>query len=332
MKYRKLGSSEIEVSTVALGGWALATDTTWGEQGGRDSRATIDAAQDLGINFIDTAEGYAKGASEEVIGRALKGRRDRFVVATKAARQNLAPDALVRACEVSLNGLQIDTIDLYQLHWPDPEVPVEDTLGALQGLRDEGKIRAYGVCNFGRDNLTGLLRAGDGVVSNQLAYSLLARAIEYEVQPLCSDHGIGILCYSPLAQGLLTGKFRTADDVPPGRARTRHFSHERPQTRHGEGGCEEETFQAVEAVRAICGELGHPMEEVALGWLLAQPGVASVLAGARNPEQLKKNARAAGLELEPSVLEQRARVTESVKSALGANPDLWMPAEKARMR
>ncbi len=335
MNYRKLGNTDIDVSVIALGGWALAADSsevTWGKQDERDSLATIDAALDEGINFIDTAEGYSKGASEELIGRALKGRRDRMVVATKAGRKNLAPEKLIQACEGSLRRLQMDMIDLYQLHWADPEVPLEDTLGALSTLRDQGKIRAFGVCNFGPGDLSDLVKTGTDCASNQLAYSLLARAIEYEIQPLCMEHNIGILCYSPLAQGLLTGKFRTADDVPAGRARTRHFSSDRTETRHGESGCETETFRAIEKIRNSCDRLGRPMEEVALAWLLHQPAVTSVLAGARNPEQLRRNTRAAAVRLDKEVLDELAEATEVVKHALGPNADLWMGGDNSRMR
>ncbi len=332
MKYRKLGHSEIEVSAVALGGWALATDLTWGEQDEKDSLATIDAARDEGINFIDTAEGYCKGRSEEVIGRALKGRREEFVLGTKVGPKKLAAADLTRACEGSLRRLQTDTIDFYQVHWPNWDIPLEDTVGALDALREQGKIRAFGVCNFGSRDLGDLLKTGADCVSNQLPYSLLARAIEYEIQPLCADRGIGILCYSPLAQGLLTGKFRSADEVPEGRARTRHFSGKRPETRHGEPGCEDAVFRAVEDIRRICEQLGRPMEEVALAWLLHRKGVTNVLAGARNPEQIRKNAHAARLVIEKDTIEALTAATDEVKKALGSNPDLWVGEQNARMR
>src|SRR5262249_19670538 len=148
-----------------------------------------------------------------------------------------------------------------------------------QKLVKSGKVRVLGVCNFGPGDLSDALRA-QRIESNQLVYSLLSRAVEYDVRPMCVENGIGLLCYSPLAQGLLTGRFGSADEVPRERARTRHFAGTRPQARHGESGCEVETFKAIDEIRQICEEIDRPMSDVALAWLLHQPAVASVLAGA----------------------------------------------------
>jgi aryl-alcohol dehydrogenase-like predicted oxidoreductase len=163
-----------------------------------------------------------------------------------------------------------------------------------------------------------------------LAYNLLFRAIEYGIQSACAEKGLSILCYSPLAQGLLTGKFASADEVPAGRARTRHFSKNRAGTRHGQEGCEAETFPAVERIRSLCRRINEPMDRVSLAWLLHQPGVASVLAGARNPAQIQKNAAAGDLELSADVLRELTEITDELKRALGPNPDMWQGESRIR--
>jgi aryl-alcohol dehydrogenase-like predicted oxidoreductase len=221
-----------------------------------------------------------------------------------------------------LQRLDTDYIDLYQIHWPNRDVPIAETLETLERLREQGKVRAIGVSNFGVADLSDLLSVGH-CETNQLPYSLLGRAIEYEIMPQCIDNEIGILCYSPLAQGLLADKFASVDDVPEERARTRHFSKNRPLTRHDEAGCEAETFAAIERIRQICAEIDAPMAEVTLAWLLYQPGVTSVLAGARRPEQIKQNAKAAALDLPPEIVEALSAATDQVKQKLGSNPDLW---------
>jgi aryl-alcohol dehydrogenase-like predicted oxidoreductase len=264
-----------------------------------------------------------------VLGRALAGRRHEAVIATKVSRSNLSDREIRRACERSLERLQTDYIDLYQIHWPSRTVPLEETMGALEKLRDQGQVRAIGICNFGVGDLADLL-AVKRVETNQLPYSLLWRAIEYEIKPICVDEDMGILCYSPLAQGLLTGKFSSPDEVPEGRARTRHFSSNRPQARHGEAGCENETFAAIEEIRRIASEIGEPMAKVALAWLLRQPGVTSVIAGARTPEQIRKNAQAGDLVLSPDVIKGLSEATDELKHKLGSNPDPWQ--SKTRFR
>ena len=285
MKYRKLGKTDITVSAVAMGCWALAGDALWGPQDDSDSIAAVHAALDLGVNLFDTAEGYGDGYSEMVLGKALAGRRREAVIATKVSPTHLSRDGIQKACERSLRRLNTDYIDLYQIHWASREVPIAETFAALEGLRSQGKVRAIGVCNFGVRDLSDFLAVGR-CETNQLPYSLLWRGIEFEIRQKCQDNEVGILCYSPLAQGLLTGKFASADDVPEGRARTRYFSKDRPLARHGEDGFEEDTFAAIDQIRRICARIDVPMAEVALAWLLHQPGVTSVRAGAKaGPDQ-----------------------------------------------
>lgn len=329
MKYCKLGRTDISVSVVAMGCWALAGDSTWGPQDQAESLATVKAALDGGVNFFDTAEGYGGGDSELVLGRALVGRRHEAVIATKVSRAHLSGAEVRQACENSLRRLQTDYIDLYQIHWPSRTVPLDETMEALEELREQGKARAIGVCNFGMQDLSHLLKVG-WIETNQLPYNLLWRAIEYEIRQKCVDEGTGILCYSSLAQGLLTSKFSSPDEVPEGRARTRHFSRDRPQTRHVEAGCETETFAAIEKIRRTCQGIGQPMAKVALAWLLHQPGVASVIAGARNPNQIMQTAQAADLELFSEAISELTEATEEVKQILGHNPDMWQSESRIR--
>jgi len=332
MRTRKLGKTDLAVSVIAMGCWALAGDATWGPQAEAESIATVHAALDEGLNFFDTAEGYGAGDSEAVLGRALAGRRHEAVIATKVSRANLSALEVQQACEHSLRRLKSDYIDLYQIHWPSRTVPLAETMEALARLREQGKVRAIGVCNFGVRDLSELLETG-WVETNQLPYSLLWRAIEYEIQQKCVDEGIGILCYSTLAQGLLTGKFSLPDEVPEGRARTRLYATDRPQARHGEPGCEEEVFAAIEQIRRICDEVGagpQPMAAVALAWLLHQPGVTAVIAGARKPQQIRQTAQAASLALSPEILARLSAATETVKRLIGPNADMWQSTSRMR--
>ena len=329
MRKVELGRSGIRVSVVALGTWPMVGDANWGPQDERDSVATIQEALDLGINFFDTAEAYGDGYAESLLGEALGKRRKEAVIASKVSQNHLRYEQVKKACEGSLSRLGTDWIDLYQVHWPNRDVPFEETFRALLDLQEEGKIRAIGVSNFGVEDLRQALRFAP-VQSNQLPYSLLWRAIEYEILPLCRENGVSVLCYSPLLMGLLTGKFRSPDEVPPGRARTRHFSSSRPLTRHGEPGQEELTFETLARIRAIADRLGVGMEHLALAWLLKQSGVASVLVGARNPAQIRENARAAKVELADDVVEELNRVTEPLKEAFGANPDMWQSESRYR--
>ncbi len=324
MQYRQVGWADTDVSTVCLGCWALIGGGTWGEQDRGESLRTIHAALDAGVNFFDTAAGYGNGESEQLLGKALAeaGVRKDVVIATKVSRSQLAPDDVVTSCDRSLRLLGTDVIDLLQVHWPHPDIPLAETVGAMDRLVEAGKVRAIGVSNFGAGYLAEAVPL-TRIRTNQLCYSLLWRAIEHEVQPMCEVNDIGILCYSPLCQGLLTGKFRSPDDVPEGRARTRLFSGDRPKARHGESGCEGEVFAAIRAVAGIAEDLGEPMGHVALAWLLARPAVTAVIAGARNPEQARDNARSADLTLKDDVIEELTRVTEPVKAKIGANADMW---------
>ncbi len=330
MKYRKLARTEMKVSAVCFGCWGIIGGFNWGPQDERDSVDALHVAYDTGITFYDTAEGYGNGQSEQLLARGLGHVRDAIVIATKVSPNHFAPDELRAACERSLRNLNTDRIDLYQLHWPNHETPIDETLGALDALKAEGKIRAYGVSNFGVRDLGEAAAAGKAISSNQLAYSLLFRALEYEILPLCLEHDVSVLTYSSLMQGLLAGKYATADDVQPDRARTRHYSSARPFARHGEAGVEAETFAAVAAIRQIAGELGQPMADIGLAWLIAQPGVTSVIAGARDAAQARGIARAVDLTLSAETLARLSQVTDALKQKLGSNPDMWQGVSRMR--
>jgi len=330
MKYTRLADTDLEVSRVAFGAWAIIGGFNWGDQDADDSIAALRAAYDSGVNLFDTAEGYGNGTSEELIRKALNDVRDEIVIATKVSAGHLAPAALREACERSLKSLGTDRIDLYQVHWPGRTVPFEETFAELGRLKVEGKIRYYGVSNFGSADLAAAMECGADIKSDQLAYNLLFRAVEYDIAPACIKSGFGILAYSPLMQGLLTGKFATADDVPPERARTRHFSGDRPDARHGEAGFEQATFDAVSAVWKISNEAGISMADAAVGWLLAQPAVAAAIVGARNAPQARANARSADVVLAPDIVEALNKATQPLKEQLGGNADMWESHSRIR--
>jgi aryl-alcohol dehydrogenase-like predicted oxidoreductase len=326
-----IGRTGLKMSVLGLGTWAFAADGFWGEQDENESIATIRAALDSGITLIDCAEAYGAGRSEEIVGRALKGVREKAVLATKVSGANLGQAELTAACENSLARLKTDTIDLYQVHWPNPAIPLEETVAALKRLVAEGKVRAVGCCNFGARDLARSHAAGAGFVSNQLPYSLLWRAIEARILPQCAQREMAVLAYSPLANGLLSGRYRTPREVPAGRTTTRFFSGSRPNSRHGEAGLEAEAFTAIAAIRAIAERAAIPMPTLAIAWLLNRPNVASVLAGARTPRQLEALVKAAETRLPADVEAELDRATEALKRRVGDNADLWEGTEKSRI-
>lgn len=329
MKYRELGATGIEVSEIALGCWPFAGGSYWGRQDLQTSIDTVHAALDAGINFFDTAEGYEDGESERVLGQALKDRRSEAVIATKVSTENLRPPDVISACERSLGNLGTDYIDLYQIHWPNHDVPIEETADAFQRLKEQGKVRAVGVSNFAVKDLTELLDVGECVV-DQLPYSLLWRVIERQILPFCVERKVGIVCYSPLAQGLLTGRYRNADEVPEGLAQARWYSCRRPAALHDEAGVEEEVFEAINTLRQMAEDAGMSMATMALAWVRHQSGVTSFLVGARSPDELAWNLPVLELRLAPEMLTSLSDATETVKRRLGSNPDMWLTPGRMR--
>ena len=292
MEKRRIGS--LEVTVVGLGcnnfGWRLDADRT---------AAVVHAALDAGINFFDTADIYGETKSEEFLGRALGQRRGEVVIATKFGgkiddeRRGAKPDYIRRAAEDSLRRLGTDRIDLYQLHMPDPEVPIADTLGALDALVKAGKVREIGCSNFSVEQLrqaAAAVRPGAArFVSVQNQYSLLHRDSERDVLPECEREGLAFLPYFPLASGLLTGKYRRGQPAPEG---SRLGSGGRPSNM-----LTEENLARVEALIQFAASRGHTILDLAISWLASRPAVASVIAGATLPEQTRANAAAAGWRL-----------------------------------
>lgn len=322
MKYKKLGNSDLKVSTIAMGCMAIAGGITFGPQDEKQAIDAIKAAYNSGINFFDTAEGYENGYSEELVGRALEAYRNKVIIASKVSKEHLKSKDVKKACENSLKRLRTDYIDVYYIHWPNRKIPFAETLGAMEELKQEGKIRVIACSNFGKNDIKNLLSKGR-IEANELPYSLLFRAIEFDIVDLCIKNNVSITCYSPLVHGILTGKFKSPDDVPDGRARTRHFSCKRPMARHSEKGFEKETFNVINEIRKISHELNISMAQLSLAWVLNQPGITSVLAGVRNPEQVNMNVKAAETELTSDVLKKLNEITEILKNKLGSNPDMW---------
>ncbi|GAA4199062.1 aldo/keto reductase [Microbispora amethystogenes] len=302
MTYRRLGDSGLVVSAVGLGG------NNFGRRIDLDAtRAVVGAALDAGVTLIDTADIY--GESEALLGEVLKGRRDQVVLATKFGgdvQGANGPDWGARASrryvrlavERSLRRLRTDWIDLYQLHFPDPSTPVEETLSVLTDLVREGKVRYLGSSNFAAWQVTDadwIARTGglERFVSAQNEYSLLDRRVEQELVPALAHHGIGLLPYFPLANGLLTGKYRRGEQPPEGSrlaGRPQYLTDER--------------FDMVDRLREFAGRQGVTLLDVAIGGLLARPAVSSVIAGATRPEQVEANAAAAGWRPDETALKE----------------------------
>lgn len=334
MRTTVLVPSGIRLPLLGLGCWSFGGQEGdyWGPHDDREAAEIIARALANGINYFDTAEGYNDGRSEEALGRALKGRRAEAIIGTKISPQNTEPQTLRRHCEASLRRLGTDVIDIYMVHWPITDYPVADAFGALADLRRAGKIRAIGVSNFGVQQLQEALATGAAIEVNQLGYSLLHRAIEFEILPFCRQHCIAVTAYMPLMQGLLTGRWRSVEEIPPIRRRTRHFSSTRPGTRHGEPGAEEEVFAAINSIARLADDLGMPMADLALAWVAAQEGVATVIVGTRTVAQFEESLRGIGRRLTADVLAELDRLTQPVKVKLGANADLWQSGADSRIR
>ena len=318
MKYRKLGDSELEVSEISLGSWL-----TYGVGVEADkARACLDAAFDVGINFIDTANIYGRGAAETFIGEALKGRpRDSYVLATKLyfpmtdTDFGLSRAQVEKQLDASLRRLQTDVIDLYQCHRYDSGTPLEETMEALTRAVESGKVRAIGFSEWPADKIRESLelsrsRGFAKWVSSQPQYSLVWREPEDEVIPLSAANGISQIVWSPLGQGVLTGKYDPDRPPPPG---TRATSDEM-------GGfisrlMQPELLRAVQQLKPIAEEAGLTMAQFALAWVLREPNVASAIIGASRPEQVHDNAGASGVIVDTQLFQ---RAEEIIDEALGA--------------
>ncbi len=303
MEYRQLGRSGLRVSRLTLGTMGFGGRAQFRDIGQTDvngARRQIDLALDAGVNLIDTADVYSEGAAEEILGQALNGRRrDGVLLASKARfpmgdRPNdagLSRHHLIEACEASLRRLQVDHIDLYQLHEWDGETPLEETMAALDHLVQSGKVRYVGCSNFAGWQVMKALSAAravglSGLVSQQVYLSLQERSAEYEIVPSALDQGLGLLIWSPLAGGLLSGKYRRGEPAPPGSRRAGEWAE--PPVYD-----EDKLYDTVDVLVEIAGRHGVTPARVALAWLLARPGITTVIVGARTDEQLADNLAAA---------------------------------------
>jgi voltage-dependent potassium channel beta subunit len=318
MRYRKLGAWGIKISEIGLGSWL----TYGGYVEDERAIACIHRAFELGVNFFDTANVYRRGAAEEVTGRALKDfRRDDYVLATKVYfpmgdgpnDRGLSRKHIMEQCHASLRRLGVDYVDLYQCHRPDESTPLEETLRALDDLVTQGKTLYVGVSMWSAERLDEARRIEeklklDPIVSNQPEYSMLTRDIEEHVLPISKQLGIGQVVYSPIAQGVLAGKYTPGERPPQGtRAATPGDSD------FMERFMRDDLLEAVQNLRPIADELGITMAQMAIAWVLREPGVSSAIVGASRPEQVEENAAASGIELPPEVL---ARIDEILSPVL----------------
>ncbi len=319
MQSRQLGNSDVKVSPVIFGAWAIG-GWMWGGNEERDSIAAIRASIDNGANTIDTAAVYGMGYSEELVGRAIKGLRDKVVIATKCGmrwdtsegsdpwqqkdnqgrditiRRNAKPDSIMYECEQSLRRLGVDVIDLYQIHWPDTTTPVEESMRAMNRLKEQGKIRAIGVSNYDVQWLRAAMKVAP-VASLQPPYSLIQRKIEKEILPFCRQNNIGVIVYSPLERGLLAGTVSPDRQFPPGDHRATH-KYFTPENR-------KRVLAALEKVKPIAQRHRASLAQIAINWTIHEPGITAALVGARNADQAAHNAKAMSFTL---ASEERAAI------------------------
>lgn len=311
MQYRQLGRSGVRVSTIGLG-----TNQFGGPLDQAGVNEVMAAAQDLGVNFIDTADVYQGGRSEETLGVALQGRRDRFVLATKVYfKMGDGPNDygasryhIMNGVEASLRRLQTDHIDLYQMHRWDDTTPIEETLSGLRDLVSAGKVRYIGASQYAawqlaQANLLAEFRGWSAFVTVQSHYHMLERQVEQEVIPYCQAHGVGFIPYFPLAGGFLTGKYQR-DEAPPAGSRG-----ERSQ--YVQAYMTPKNYAIVEKLTAWATERGHTMAELAEAWLLAQPTVCSVISGLTKISHLQANVKAADWELTADELAEVTAVLDA---------------------
>lgn len=310
VEHRKLGGSDLSISTIGYGCWAMGK-AFWGDDVVDDeSVSAVKLAFSLGVNFYDTAQAYGCGHSEKVLAQGIAGlAREEVILATKTGLQwdaegkigrNSSPEYVVSSLEDSLDRLQTDYIDLFQVHWPDPDVPIKDTAAAMKQCLDSGKIRAVGVSNYSVEQMAQFM-AVCPLHSLQPPYSLLTRDIEAEVLPFCRANNIGVLAYSPMARGLLTGKYDANATFPE------------TDGRHGSAMWQGERLaRNVAAVRELAGvaeESGRTVAQLALAWVLSQDGLTCALAGTKRPDQIRETAEASGWRLDAAAL---ARIDEII--------------------
>jgi aryl-alcohol dehydrogenase-like predicted oxidoreductase len=311
METRKLGQSELEVTVLAFGAWAIG-GWLWGGADSKEAIRAIETAVDNGMTTIDTASVYGFGSSEELVGKAIKGKRDKVQILTKfgmawdgkqgefffESKDNSGKDIkiyryaskekVLKDCDDSLRRLKTDYIDLFQIHWPDTTTPVSETMEAIEILIRNGKIRTGGVCNYSADLIREALRTIK-LTSNQVPYSMVNRNIEKEIVPFCIENNIGILAYSPLQRGLLTGKMKTGHKFNDGDSRPSSPFYKEPNFTN--------ILEFLNKIKQIADERNVTLSQLVLNWTIQQPGITCVLAGARNPSQVLDNIGGTGFSL-----------------------------------
>jgi aryl-alcohol dehydrogenase-like predicted oxidoreductase len=295
MKTRRLGWTDLNLSTIGLGTWAIGGGNwkfSWGPQDDRESISAIQRALELGINWIDTAAVYGLGHSEEIVGKAIKGLREKPIIATKCERVwdkdgnilgRLKKESIRSEIEASLKRLKIEVIDLYQIHWPEPDEDIEEAWTTLGDLIEEGKIRYAGVSNFDLQQLK-RVQPIHRVASLQPPYSMLQRGVEGKILPYCSANNIGVVAYSPMQKGLLTGKFtrERAANLPEDDHRRRDPRFQEPEL--------SANLKLVENLRSIAEKSGKTVAQLAIAWVLRRPEVTAAIVGARRASQIEETA------------------------------------------
>lgn len=308
MQYRKLGNSDLTVSEISLGSWLTYGAAVEREQAAR----CVDRAFDLGINFVDTANAYGRGAAESFLGEVLAKRpRDSYVLATKvyfpmsAADRGLSRAQILKQIDGSLEGLRVDYVDLYQCHRYDTATPLEETIRALTDIVRQGKVRYIGFSEWSAEQIEAAFSIAEveRFVSSQPQYSLLHREPEQAVIPLCKRRGVSQIVWSPLAQGILTGKYRPGAP-PPEDSR----ASSRAMGQFIQRWIQPEVLTAVQEVKSLAAEAGCTLAQFSLAWVLREENVASAIVGATRPQQLDENAGASGLSINPSLFERAERI------------------------
>lgn len=310
MKTAKLGTSDLNVTEIILGTWAIG-GTMWSDYDEAGAAGAIEAAIDNGINCIDTAPAYGGGHAEELIGSVIPGKRDKIIIASKCGldiengmRHNLKPEFIMYEIEQSLKRLGTDYIDLYQIHWPDPAVPVEDSMTALMKAKEEGKIRYIGICNFSGSELKEAMKYGE-VVSYQPNYSLLEREIESDQMKICIENNTGIISYGSLGAGMLTGKYKELPQFKRNDARSFFYKFFKKQYWPG-------VKAVVDKVDEIAKKRGVRPGHVAIAWNLSRPGITAAIVGARTAAQVIDNLGGSGLILTAEEISELDTVSENV--------------------
>jgi myo-inositol catabolism protein IolS len=320
---------------VGVGTWQFGSKEGeyWGDRKQEDIESVVREAVRSGPVLFDTAEAYNNGRSEECLAQALSkcDKVENVVLASKILPSNCKN--VRKHLEATLKRLRIDSIDLYQVHWPIPSEDVKSTFKELCALQEEGKITHIGVSNFGVKQLQDALSTGVKIETNQMCFNLITRAVEFEVLPLCQKHNIGIICYSPLNQGLLTDKYsglKSFDEMDPHRTRTRHFSGSRKMSRHMGQGHEELLKKTLSQIRNIASSSKMSVEKLSLAWAASKPGIVSVIPGARNVTQLRSNVDAIQTRLGDDVMKALDTATDELKRAMGKALDVYESDEKQR--